>query len=351
MRRSSWIGSRAVRPGRGLLALVLGLATLLVAAVPRATMAQGEDVCAEPNDDLQAACYLGPGSEALGFISRPGDIDAYRIEVLDFDVGVRVELSNGALPYVAELANWNGDTIAASTQTGEGVEVVDTTVRAPGAYYIKVRSPSGAFSDAEPYGIFRTLAYPGAAIPQVLYSSDFGGEQLSSFAGVNDVARYAEVGGRSTIAMTVGGRATEPTVAWTAWGSQFSDFTLSLDARIAAGADAGFQIFFRRLDTDNFYVVTIDARSGRAMLGRSVDGVSSGTDWVRSTAIDIRGGVNRCVVRAADDQIRVNINGRDAIVATDTTFGAGRFGFGAIAWGQPPVVEFDNVIVTTPTER
>jgi hypothetical protein len=34
----------------------------------------------------------------------------------------------------------------------------------------------------------------------------------------------------------------------------------------------------------------------------------------------------------------------------DNTFRKGRIGIGAIAFGPPPIVSFDNIIITTPTE-
>ena len=54
--------------------------------------AQGGDPCPEPNDSFQSACYLGPSSDARGFISTPNDVDAYRIEVLDFNTDIHVEM-------------------------------------------------------------------------------------------------------------------------------------------------------------------------------------------------------------------------------------------------------------------
>src|SRR5215207_11119819 len=53
---------------------------------------RGNDVCPEPNDSFQAACFLGKDAPALGFISTPKDIDAYRIEVYDFNTDVHVEM-------------------------------------------------------------------------------------------------------------------------------------------------------------------------------------------------------------------------------------------------------------------
>jgi len=62
------------------------------------------------------------------------------------------------------------------------------------------------------------------------------------------------------------------------------------------------------------------------------------------------GGVNRVVIRCFEDQIRVNVNGEDVFDLKDSTFRKGRIGIGAIAFGPPPTVSFDNIIITTPTE-
>lgn len=336
-----------VAPAVVALSLVIGA---LVAAGPGPATALGDDVCPEPNDELQAACYLGPNAEALGFISRPADVDVYRVEVLDFDVGVRVELADMPQPYTVDLVSWNGDVLASSPATDDDSAVVATHVRAPGAYYIRVYSPTGAYDDVRPYVIFRELAYSGPTIPQVMYSSEFRAGQSTGFAGSTDVAEHAEGDGRYAIAMRTGGTPTEPAIAWATWGPSLTDFTLTADARVVGGADAGFQVFFRRADAFNAYVVTVDTRHGRVMLSRWVDDAPMDVGWVSSTAIDTGGGVNRCIVRAAGHDIRVNLNGVDVIRTTDPTFGAGRFGFGAITWGDPPTVQFDNVLVTTPTE-
>ena len=339
--RSFAVGTLAV--------LILGLATMLDIG-PGPAAARGDDVCPEPNDDQQAACYLGPNAEALGFISRPDDVDVYRVEVLDFNVGIRVELAEKPHPYAVELVSWDGGLLADSVPTPDGSDVIETTVRLPGAYYVRVRSPTGAFDDARPYLVFRALTYSGTSIPQVLYASEFREGQPTGFAGSTDVAEHTEADGRYAIAMRAGGTLAEPTVAWAAWGPPLSDFTLTVDARVASGADAGFQVYFRRVDGDNTYVVTVDAHNGRIMLRKRVDAVSTGTDWISAAAIDTLGGPNRCVVRVAGDELRVNVNGTELIRVRDETFASGRFGFGAIAWAGPPVIQFDNVLVTTPSE-
>src|SRR5690242_28764 len=117
-------------------ALIVGLSLVpllspVLSQPAQALPALGQDVCPEPNDTFQAACYLGPGADASGFISNPNDIDAYRIEVLDFNTDVHVELQAPG-PYKVELANWNGDVIASSNPGGPG-QVIDTTVPIPGS--------------------------------------------------------------------------------------------------------------------------------------------------------------------------------------------------------------------------
>lgn len=334
-----------------LLAVGLVIAAAL-AAGPGPAAARGDDVCPEPNDGQQGACYLGPHAQALGFISRPDDVDIYRVEVLDFDVDVRVELADKPRPYTVELLGWDGDVLASSPPTdgtaAGSSDVVTANVRLPGAYYIRVRSPTGAFDDLHPYLIFRELTYSGASIPQVLYSSEFRAGESTGFAGSTDLAEHSEHEGRYAIAMRSGGTPAEPAVAWATWGPLLTDFVLTVDARVVSGPEAGFQVFFRRVDTSNTYVVTVDARAGRVMLSRWANDVATGTGWVSSASINTSGGINRCVVRAVGDDLRVHVNGAELIRHTDPTFATGRFGFGAITWGDPPVIQFDNALVTTP---
>jgi len=335
-------------------ALVVGLslASLLspIASQPAQAMpALGQDVCPEPNDTFQAACYLGPNSDANGFISSPNDVDAYRIEVLDFNTDVHAEMQM-PFPYKMELANWNGDVIASST-TGQGAETLDKTVPIPGSYYIFVHSGNGQFSDARPYNIFRSLSYPGSKIPDIIFSSEFRQGSQEAVEGETQYAVHTEDGGKYTIAMKIPGSAEDPSQAWwTGFGPQLTDFTMTVDARVANGADAGAQVFFRHHDNDNTYFVTVDAKDGQVKLSKKVNGDLVGTDWVQTDAVNTGGGVNRVVIRCFHDEILVNVNGEDIFNVSDDSFNDGRIGIGAIAWDQPPVLNFDNLIITTPTE-
>ena len=327
-----------------LAALVVGAA--LLAPPNPAVQARGEDACPEPNNRFQEACYLGPESEALGFISAPNDTDAYRIEVLDFNVDVHVEMTDRPLPYRVELADWNGTTVASSMDG-----LIATTLSQPGSYYIFVDSPTGQFSDSRPYVIFRRLHYPGSKIPDILYSGEFRAGGSQGFTGSYEYADYTEEGGRYTIAMKMGGVPDDPTLAWAWWGPVLTDFTLTVDSRLTNGANAGFMVYFRRADDNNFYVLLVDVRDGQARVNKVEDGEMTGTtNWRRVESIDTAGGVNRVVVHCAADDIQIYINGQRAFNLGDAAHRAGQFGFGAVTWGAPPIINFDNVLVTTPGE-
>jgi hypothetical protein len=312
--------------------------------------AEQSDVCPEPNDTFQAACYLGPSSDALGYISSPNDVDAYRIEVLDFNTDVHVELPSMPAAYKVALANWNGDVIADSSASGGG-QVIDTTVDIPGAYYIFVHSAAGGFSPNRPYQLFRALTYPGSSIPDILFTSEFRQGAREAVEGETEFATHAEDGGRYTIGMKIPGEPQDPSQAfWTGFGPEISDFTMTLDARVVNKVDAGFSVFFRHNGNDNSYILAVDGKDGQVQLAKYVNGEFTGTGWQSSSAVDVDGGVNRVVIRCFEDTIRVNVNGEDVFDIRDGSFQKGRIGIGAIAFGPPPVISFDNIIITTPSE-
>jgi hypothetical protein len=323
------------------------------AAVPAVLgpAAQGQDVCPEPNDSFQVACFLGAQSDALGFISNPNDIDAYKIEVYDFNTEVHVEMPTMPAAYKAELANWNGDIIATSEADGSG-QVIDTTVDIPGAYYVFVHSERGGFSATQPYQIFRALTYPGASIPIRIFASDFRQGAKEAVEGESEFAIHSEDGGKYTITMKIPGEPADPSQAWwTGFGPEITDFTMTIDARVVNKVDAGFSVFFRHQDNDNTYVLAVDGKDGQVLLMKRVNGEAAGnTGWQPSSAVDVDGGVNRVVIRCFEDEIRVNINGEDVFDMRDGTYRSGRIGIGGIAFGPPPVISFDNIIITTPTE-
>jgi len=342
------------RIARTFLVIALSLFPTFAPMLSRPAEARGQDVCPEPNDAFQQACYLGPDSTAEGYISTPTDVDAYRIEVLDFNTDVHVEMTM-PLAYKIELANWNG-AIIGSSNPGDGAEILDATVPLPGAYYIFVHSAGGAASDARPYTIFRALTYPGSSIPDILYTSEFREGSRNAPTGDTEFCTCTESDGRYVIQMKSGGSYDSPGQAWlTNFGPLLTDFTMTVDARVANGVDAGVQVFFRKngedASDDMTYFVTVDTKDGQVKLSKKVNDELIGTDWISTKIVNTGGGVNRIVIRCFQNEILVNVNGDDVFNVTDDSFRSGRMGFGAIAWeDRPPVVNFDNLIITTPTE-
>ena len=113
--------------------VVMGVGLSALRASPAA--AKGDDVCPEPNNAFQAACFLGADADALGFISQPDDSDAYRFEVRDYGAMVQVTLADRPLPYRVNIADWNGEVVAGG-ESGS----VQTRLILPGSYYIFVDS-------------------------------------------------------------------------------------------------------------------------------------------------------------------------------------------------------------------
>ncbi|MFN8634799.1 MAG: protein kinase [Chloroflexota bacterium] len=327
-------------------------------AGPVAPPGAGPDPCPEPNDSYQNACYLGPGADALGYLTSASDVDAYRVEVLDFNVTVHVDL--GPIPgnFQAQLADWNGKVFATSQAGGKG-QVLEAKAPAPGSYYIYVRGVGGAFNPNRPYQLGRNLIYPtttvsGSRIPDILWANDFrqGGREAAN--SETQYATHSVEGGRYTIRMKVSGagRDKNPSEAyWTGFGPELTDFTMTVDTRIVSGSDAGASIFFRHVDDKNTYQLGLDPKTASAQLWKISGGTITGTGWKKSSNIDASGGVNRIVIRCFQDQILVNVNGDDVITLRDGTFRKGYVGIGALTYSDPATVTFDNILVTTPTER
>lgn len=144
---------------------------LVEGLVPTAHAA--DDPCPESNDTFQVACFLGQDDDAIGYLSGPDDVDAYRIEVLDFNAQARIRLVERPLPYTIELADWNGQVIASGPNG-----TIETTLTQPGAYYIFVHPSDGRASATAAYRLNRELQYPNGKTPDILYSNElrFGAE-------------------------------------------------------------------------------------------------------------------------------------------------------------------------------
>lgn len=331
-----------------LLALTVSLALLLPAAPP---VAAGDDVCPEPNDAFQQACFLGTGAEALGFLSRTNDVDAYRIESLDFNADLRVELADMPFAYRVHLADWQGKIVGESRDEG-GKQVIAQKLGPPGAYYLFVDSRFGEFSDGAPYRLGARLTYLGGT-PNVRYSTEFrhgAGDQWAVES--NDVGRYYARDGRYHVDMTAGGEGGLAAVAWTYWGQAepYRDFTLITDARMTTpDLEGGFFIAFRSRGDGDTYALVINNTSGEFFM-RHFQGTTARHLVPLSpvTGMNAPPNINRIVVRSIGNQHIVNVNGTEIANFRDDALREGRIGLGAFAMNEPVNVVFDNIIVTSP---
>lgn len=334
------------------LALIVGFGGQLATPAPRPALA-GDDVCPEPNDQFQQACYLGTSSDALGFLGRADDVDAYRIEVLDFDVVLRVRLAEQPFPYRLHLADWRGEPIAESQDEG-GAQVITQQLGPPGSYYLFVDSRFGQFSDGTPYRVEAKLTY-AIGVPNVLYSTEFrrAGE-AQEFSGENEWGTYYTKDGRYHIDMAQGGDGDAAAVAWSYWGGSgaFSDFTFVADARVTTpGEDAGYFISWRRIDDLEAYVLLVNLARHEIVV-RQFEQTRQRT-IVPQTPVAVLNpapDVNRIIVRAVGDDHRININGVEVARFQDGALREGRIGLGAITVSNPVNVVYDNIIVTTPLQ-
>ena len=105
-------------------------------------------------------------------------------------------------------------------------------------------------------------------------------------------------------------------------------------------------MFFRHVDNGNTYAFEIRSGTGELVLLKMVNGGPIGIAWHTATAVDTSGGVNRVVIRCIGDQIRINVNGEEVFDRTDGSFSKGRIGIGALTYGPPPTVHFDNLLIT-----
>ncbi len=334
-----------------------------VAVTGPGVRAQGADPCPEPNNTFQAACYLGTGSDALGFLSGAEDVDAYRFEALDFGVQARLELAEMPAPYRLHLADWNGRVVAESTQQG-GASVLEYTLGPPGSYYLFVDSATGETSASAPYRLTTNLTY-ARAVPTVLYANEFRSPEANLCGFTFERVQCYAGDGRFVISFA--NYTSSPQVSpYGTWGPDLNDFMLVADTRVTGDPDRNtYFIEFRSTEEHRYRVrVTMAnrARGGGPEILLKKESRRGNRDLLHTdgytvgelVSLDTSGGVNRTVIRAVGDALLVNVNGVEVADIHDDyepeypPFLNGRFGFGASALGEPPIMTFDNVLVTTP---
>ena len=356
--------ARGWRPAiwQGLVGGVM-VAAVVLGTVGASTAAAngGEDVCPEPNDRLQAACNIGIDSDALGFISSPGDRDAYRLVTHDFGARVHLALPDRPHPYRIALVGYDGKVLH-SSEAGN----IDTVLDQPGTYYAIVESATGESDSTAPYRIRLGIRHPMGMEPTVLYSEGYGLGDPRTFTlddGTVHEGRvqdpdgtYGEGDGHFFANIAVEGTPDDPTamtftIKPTNGGppNTVDDFTLTIDSEMVEPANAGYTVTFRVIDESNFLRLTVDLKSKVAKLSKVVKGeLTALTDWTPVQGLR-ETGINRTVIRCVGTEIRASINGKLVARVHDDTFSEGLFGFGATTWGGPATIYFDNILVTTPT--
>ncbi|MFN8526895.1 MAG: hypothetical protein U0821_27640 [Chloroflexota bacterium] len=318
----------------------------------------GDDPCPEPNDATQAACYLGD-ADALGFLSRANDVDAYRIDVLDFGARLRVALVDTSPGYRITLVNWNGDIMAVSNRQG-AVDVLEATPPAPGAYFALVDSRTGEFSDGRPYRLHREVAYRGQP-PVVVFSGDFRPGARENLTESGENADFITDSGRVTIKMKQSGTPEDgsptPGLIMDPEVPPVGDFTLVVDTKLKDGDQGGYLIFFKVAadyatnDDHDHYRLVVAPRDHAMKLVRIANGVDEILEDGIEDELITADKVNRMVIRCSGSDIRLNVNGKELARVKDDVLREGRVGFGTITWGDPSTVVFDNLLVVTPARR
>jgi len=334
-------------------------ALLLVPLVPLVPTADAaDDPCPESNDTFQAACYLGTGGDAIGFISRPDDVDAYRFELRDFGTGVHLKLVDRPHPYRLSLVNYNGDVLE-SDPDGEIVARLEL----PGTYYVFVDSGTGQFDDGVPYVLNETATYATPPGPQVVYSHEFSRSSPDAFqdtgsrqfSNANGTYTLDPITNRFTFQLNAAASLDKPTSEQFVLlpdppepGPVVDTFTMAIDTRMVEPVDAGYTVLFRYVDSGNFYQVSVRLGTRQISVGKVINGELNELTGLRSVPKLSQTGVNRTVIRAAGTDIRVNVNGENVAQLQDASLERGLVGFGAVTWAGPITTNFDNILVTVP---
>lgn len=155
-----------------LLILILALGPVLTPGPWQVAFAQG-DVCSEPNDHPSTACSSPAGAGTRSLIDRPGDVDAYRVEIVEDRSQVQIDLTELPADYDLYLADAFGGVYGQSVQDGTASEHLRLMVR-QGTYYVYVQADPGrevhpdqpyllqvAVTEAEGWTVSASASKPG----------------------------------------------------------------------------------------------------------------------------------------------------------------------------------------------
>lgn len=345
------------------LASTLGPITAALVLISSSVSAKGADPCPEPNDGYQHACSLAPGS-ADGFLSRADDLDMYRVDALDWDATLAASFAEMPYAYRLTLFDWNGTPLATSNGDG-GTEGLQAKLGPPGSYFLAVDSRTGEFSDDAPYRLSVGVEYAAASVPRITASTEFAQDDGEERAF--ERVTVTRDGGSLLIATTRPGTAERELSGLLLGPATLEDFTFVTDSRMIDGppapTPAGYVVAIRRsvrrtaaikagsgfIPTG--YVLQVDVNNSTAKLrrvGEPRDDVVLDTFPVPSVTRDR---VNRTIVRFVGDELSISFNGDEPVRVKDGGVRSGRQGIGAVTWGAPNSVRFDNVMVTTPGSK
>lgn len=133
----------------------------------------------------------------------------------------------------------------------------------------------------------------------------------------------------------------------------FSDFHLTVDARILAGSpQSSYGLLFRMQNATQFYRFDITGDGMYIVERRNADGewIRFVPDWTDSSAINQGvGAVNQLGVRAEGETMRFFVNDTLLTQVTDNQYAGGTIALDAGTFGKPGLqVAFDNLVVERP---
>jgi len=188
-----------------------------------------------------------------------------------------------------------------------------------------------------------TPTYTPMPVGDLLLVDDFGDPSASEFSTPASEARrlYFEDGEYHILVKKA---------SWVSWGdtdTEFSDFSLEVEARLVDGAGEGqYGLIFREEDSDNFYMFNI-SHNGMYKLRKQVDGEWQNIiEWTESSHVRTGTSTNHLRVVCRGSEITMYVNGHYLDTVTDHSFSAGKLGVFAGTFNEPNFhVAFDNLIV------
>ena len=236
--------------------------------------------------------------------------------------------------------------------------------KAPGSFYVIVDplfADADAVSPSEPYTILYKPVYPGPT-PKVIYSADFR-QPSREFAGSKEWGTYSTKDGKYQVELLNGGQPGSAAVAVAWWPESYRDFTMVADVRLTTvGQDAGFAIGFRgrphdaseqlrddQVDLRSAYLLLASTGTLQMQLLKLVDDKPEVVQpWRAIRSLRTSDQINHVVVRSLGAQHIVNINGEEVLNLNDPALQEGRLILGALSFGEPVTVIYDNLLVISP---